>query len=96
MTGLYNRSKKENMKKLTISSLLAMIASLVLSNIALGATALDNMQIQIDKNSATVNINNNNNTKPATTSKKKHDDDDEDEHADNGKHKGQDKGNKKD
>lgn len=80
------------MKKIAVSSLMALIASLVLSNIAFAATALDNLQVQIN---ATVNTGNNN-QKAAPAPKKDHDDEEEDEHKDNGKHPGEKKKEKKD
>lgn len=79
------------MKKIAISSLMAIIASILLSNIALAATALDNLQVQIN---ATVNTGNNN-QKPAPAPKKDHDND-ENEHKDNGNHYGEKKKEHKD
>ncbi len=80
------------MKKIAISSLMAIIASILLSNIALGATALDNLQVQIN---ATVNTGNNN-QHPAPAPKKDHDEDENNEHKDNGNHYGEKKKEHKD
>ena len=72
------------MKKIVISLTVSVFAALLLANAALAATALDNLQIQIN---ATVGTNNNQQKPAANTAPKK--DDDEDEHKDNGKHLGQ-------
>ncbi len=69
---------------------MAIIASILLSNIALGATALDNLQVQIN---ATVNTGNNQQPTPAP---KKDHDEDEHEHKDNGNHYGEKKKEHKD
>ncbi len=79
------------MKKILLSLTVSVFAALLLANAALAATALDNLQVQIN---ATVNTGNNNQKAASTPTKK--DDDDEKEHKDNGKHLGEKKKEKKD
>ncbi len=78
------------MKKIVLSLTVSVFAALILANAALAATALDNLQVQIN---ATIG---NNNQKAAPAPAPKKDDDDEKEHKDNGKHLGEKKKEKKD